>query len=296
MSKLREIKKRIGSVNNIAQVTRAMQLVAASRMRKTQDNAERGRDYAHKIKRIILSLTQGSSTREYPLINPKYNSSKETLVILFSPKRGLAGPLVTNLLRHAIKQVENLTIAGETVHLVTIGKKLRDAMRVRGYSIVADFSELPESPTTGDIRPVVKLIEDEYLAQHYGKIIMVYPKFINPLVQNPSSRIILPLDINQLAVYDGDVDDSLGDYMEFAFEPDAATILNELIPSYLETQIYQAFLETIASEYSARMLAMKTASDNAKELKGDLTLEFNKSRQAQVTRELAEIVGGRIGR
>ncbi len=297
MSKLKEIKKRIRSVNNIAQVTNAMQLVAASRMRRAQENAQKGKQYARRIRYIMLHLSLDSALTVNPFIDPTYSDSRHVIVLVFSPQRGLAGALPSNILRRLHTFEQELTADGYTIEFVTIGQKLRDLMIAQGYKITADFSDLPEVPTTGDIRPIVRLITEQYLEKKVGKVFMVYPVFVNAITQVPHSSILLPLDWEGLQIAHEDITDltpEIATSATFTFEPSEAQILDELIPSYLETQIFQTRLETIASEYSARMVAMKNATDNAKDIRGDLTIEYNKSRQGQITQELSEINSARI--
>jgi F-type H+-transporting ATPase subunit gamma len=298
MSKLKEIKKRIKSVNNISQVTNAMQLVAASRMRRAQENAKKGKQYAQRIKEIMLQLSLNKALTVNPLINPVYSDSHTILVLVFSPQRGLAGALPSNLLRYIHGFHQQLKSERYEVQYVTIGQKLRDFMISSNYSILADFSDLPEEPTTGDIRPIVTLITDLYLEKKVKKVFMVFPMFINAITQQPQSTVLLPLDMEGLGMAHEELPEQIEaeDLSAFTFEPTEEVILDELIPSYLETQLYQTRLETIASEYSARMLAMKNATDNAKEIKADLTIDYNKSRQAQITQELSEINSSRMER
>jgi F-type H+-transporting ATPase subunit gamma len=296
MSRLREIKRRISAVNNISQVTHAMQLVAASRMRRAQEDAHKGKRYAYKIKEIMLQLTMTTGPKPHPMLNADYPNRQTALILVFSPQRGLAGSLPTNLLRFVQKQVKDLQTQDYEVFFITIGKKLRDQLSRRGYQIYADFSDMPEQPTTADIRPILKLVEEGYLNHEFGMVFSIYPDFINAVVQKPRLQVLLPLDITKLEAYEegfSGFEDTVP-VADYVYEPSQGEILAEVIPGYLETQVYQAKLESVASEYSARMVAMKAASDNAKSLRDDLTLDFNKSRQAQITRELAEVTSGSL--
>lgn len=299
MATLREIKRRITSVNNIAQVTNAMQLVAASRMRKAQENAQKGKLYAQRLREMMVQLSLNKTLNVDPMIDPTYTTSKNVYVLVFSPQRGLAGALPGNLTRFTIQFVRELEKNGYSVQLITIGRKVRDQLVFGGHELVADFSDIPEVPTTADVRPILKMITEGYLQHDAGKVFMIYPDFVNPMVQMPTAQTLLPLDIETLELAEEEFDKTAGVVQTDAamiFEPDMGSILSELIPQYLETQIFQKRLETIASEYSARMVAMKNATENAKELKEDLTIEFNKSRQAIITRELAEISAARVSK
>lgn len=298
MSKLREIKKRIKSVNNISQVTNAMQLVAASRMRKAQDNASRGKQYADRIRQMMIRLTLNETVMEDPFVDPHYSTSDSVLLVIFSPQRGLAGPLPGNLLRYVAHFSDELQAEGKSIKMVTVGQKLRSSLIRLDGELIADFSEMPEQPTTADLRPLIKLIMEGYQEQQFGKVYVVYPAFINAMTQTPTARLLLPLDIKGLML-SHEVEnphDQAEEFTQYEFEPSQEEILSELVPGYIETQLYQTRLETIASEYSARMIAMKSATDNAKEIKGDLTISYNKSRQAQITRELSEINAARVNK
>lgn len=296
MGKEREIKKRIKSVNNISQVTNAMQLVAASRMRKAQDNAEKGKSYNERIKKLMIELSLDESLTSDPFLNPHYSNSHKILLVVFSPQRGLAGALPGNLSRFVHQFVEEQKSRGHQIELVLIGQKLRNQLVQLSVDFVADFSDMPEQPTTADIRPLMKLITSKYLDKDIGKVFMIYPEFVNALKQVPTLKLLLPLDLEGLHlsqednVYNVKAQSTIG----FTFEPEQEAVFEALVPAYLESQIYQTRLETIASEYSARMVSMKNATDNAKELKSNLTILFNKSRQAQITQELAEINAARI--
>lgn len=291
MSKLREIKRRIRSVNNISQVTNAMQMVAASRMRTAQDNAEKGKLFTERIRELLVRLIANqSSTADHPLLDLTYSETNEVLFIVFSTQRGLAGSLPSSLLRFTQKQVQAVESQGKSAKVVTIGNKISEQLSRRNVTVIADFSDMPESPTTADIRPLIRLITDSYLNTEVGRVVVIYPKFINAMTQEPVAEDLLPLDPEDFVT---DAEDHISG--GFIYEPSPSEILDAIIPRYLETQIYQARLETVASEYSARMVAMKNATDNANDVKSDLTLQYNKSRQAQITAEIAEITSGRIG-
>lgn len=293
MATLREIKQRIGSVKNISQVTNAMQLVAASRMKKAQENAARGKLYAGKIYDVMQNLSKNNKTITNPFIDESYSNGKKALIIAFSTQRGLAGGLPSSLLKKAVAEEKSLSSEGFTVEFITIGKKLRDQLVARNYTVSADFSEMPEFPTTSDIQPVTKLLIDSYLSKESGKIVLLYADFVNSMIQNAEAQQLLPLTLEELEKQKDEYIDAPKDVI---FEPSESELLETLIPTYLETQLFQKRLETVASEYSSRMMAMKGATDNAKDIMGDLQLDFNKKRQAAITQELAEINGGRISK
>ena len=285
MSQLREIKRRIKSVNNIAQVTYAMQLVAASRMKKAQDAAEQGKIYMATLKRMLARIARSAGPSPDSLLNNR--TGVNTLLIIYSPQRGLAGSLPGNMLRFTLEQIKNVQREGGSTTVVTVGRKVRDQLVRRGVKIEADFSDAPEKMTTADVRPLVRLIEELYTTGQVDRVTLIYPEFLSALVQRPRADILLPIDTDALQS-----EDQIDTTAPFTFEPSEVSVVNELVPLFLETVIYQARLETVASEYSARMMAMRNATDNASEVKDALTLEYNKSRQAQITTELAEISAG----
>ena len=233
MSQLREIKRRITSVNNISKVTHAMQLVAASRMKKAQDNALKGKDYSEKIKEIMLNLSINKNVLGSPFIEPEYAKEVDgVLLLVFSPERGLAGGLPGNLLRFTLKLIDSINKRGEKVEVITVGKKLRDSLIRRGVNIIADFSGMPEKPTTADLRPIHKMITQGYLDKTYGEVVTVFSKFINAMTQEPIAKLILPLDMQTLEQYENRQLDGDSGSGEFVFEPTQQVILDHLIPGY----------------------------------------------------------------
>jgi F-type H+-transporting ATPase subunit gamma len=273
-----------------------MQLVAASRMKKAQENAVKGKDYPQKIKELMVRLSGNKNVLGSPFIEPKYAQEVDgVLLIVFSPQRGLAGSLPGNLARYTFRLIDEIQKT-EPVRVITVGRKVRDLLIRKGVNVIADFSDMPEQPTTSDIRPIYKLITEGYLAKEYGEVSLVYASFVNAITQIPVAKALLPLDLETVLRYEQGYSVNVEGSGDFVFEPNQAAILDELIPGYLESQIYQARLESVASEYSARMVSMKNATTNAKDVKSYLTLEYNKSRQAQITRELSEISAGRLAR
>ena len=292
MSKLREIKRRITSVKNIEKVTHAMQMVAASRMRKAQDRASQGKAYTEKVKELLLTVGVGNTASFHPMFDTSYSDSNVVLLVVFSTQRGLAGGLPGNMLRHVRTVMKGLIAKGKTIQVVSIGKKIGEQLASSGVEVIADFSGMSEKPSTADIRPVTKLVEEMYVSKQVGSVMVIYSDFINPVTYVPVSRVLLPFDMAMFSQFDDKYEDGSEAKVstEFVFEPNAHAILDALIPRYLETQMYQARLETVASEYSARMIAMKSATDNAKDLNESLKITLNKSRQAQITQEISEIV------
>lgn len=286
MATLREIKKRINTVKNISQVTRAMELVSASKMKRAQQNALKSRPFAHKIEEISKNLSLKIDPKLHPLLN-KRAEIKVVLIVLISPPRGLCGPLVSALLKNTNDFVAKLreSKASEIeFKYVVIEKKGKDALLRMGENIVAYFEKLGERPEVGDLKPIIKIIIDGFLSKEFDEVYLSYTHFVSTLTQKPTISKVLPISVAQLS--------KEGEDYNYLLEPSPDEILKTLLPQYLNMQLYQFYLEAIASEHSARMVSMKSATDNAEEVKNALTVEYNKSRQASITTEIGEIASG----
>ena len=283
MASTREIRRRIRSVGNIAKITRAMETVAASRMRRAQQAVNAGRPYSDALKEMLGDLAAGipasQAQRLYPLLTER--QVRRRGVILVTPDRGLTGPLTSNVLRRVGRFLRE-EAAGQEVEFFAIGKKGRDFMGRTRRDVVAEVIGLGNEPRLDDIRPVVQVAIQEFIDGKIDSVHLIYPRFVNTLSQVPELMQLLPVVRPE----------ATGRYRSYIFEPDEETVLNELLPRYVEGLVYQALLETVASEFSARMVAMRAASDNAKELGEELSLTYNKARQAQITAEVAEISAG----
>jgi F-type H+-transporting ATPase subunit gamma len=275
----RDIRRRIGAVRNIKQITRAMQFVAASKLKRAQDATLSSRPYSEKIDEVIADLAAVLDAETHPLLARREDGKR--LLVVFTTDRGLAGPLNTNTIRFALKEI--LEHAGHLT-VVTVGRKGRDALRRARVPIAAHFAGFADRPGFADVTPLTRLLTDDFLAGAFAQIDLIYPKFVSTLVQRPVAEQLLPI---QPAA---DTDGIPGH--QFIFEPDPATVLRQLLPRYVATRVYQAILETTASEMSSKMVAMKNATENAEELIEDLTLSYNKVRQANITREMIEIASG----
>ena len=276
MPSLRDIRRRIRGIRNTAQITTAMELGAASRMRRAQQRVLASRPYADTIRSLIAELATAPGRGEalHPLLVQREIDTVG--IILLTSDRGLAGALNTN----AIRRGSELILAqSHDVELITIGRKGQDFMARRGHKLLATFTGLGDRPEYMDIVPIARVVMDSYLAGVMDICYVVYPKFVSTLQQRPEVIQILPIAASER------VDKPL----EYIYEPDPRTILEALLPRYVEVQIYQAVLETVASEQSARMVAMRNANENANDLINDLTLSYNKARQAAITREVLEI-------
>jgi len=275
----REIRRRIGSVKNIKQITRAMQFVAASKLKRAQDATLQSRPYRDKLDEVLSDLAAVLSGEEHPLLGERPESGR--LVVLFTTDRGLAGSLNTNTIRFAMR---HLTETTGDIKVVTVGRKGNAAMRRAGMPIVAAFEGYGDRPTFADVLPLARLITNDFLAGTYTHVDLVHPVFVSTLVQRPEAAALLPITPSE------DTDGIPGN--QFIFEPNPTAVLEQLLPRYVATRIYQAVLELTASEWSSKMVAMRSATDNAQELIEDLTLTYNKVRQANITREMIEIATG----
>ena len=281
MANVRQLRRRIRSVQNTAKVTRAMQMIAASKMRRAQDRAAAARPYASKIREVIAGLTSMSPGDDdiHPLLERR--PVRRSLIVHVTPDRGLAGGLPTNMNRATAERVLR---AESPVVVITIGRKGRNFFTRTGADIIADYSGMSDRPTVADCSPIVHQVDRMYRAGEVDEVHLAYTHFVNTLIQKPMVEQLLPVDPALL----GDAQPTT----DFIFEPDAAAVLGALLPRFLETQIYHAVLEAQASEQSARMVAMRNATDAADEMIDTLTLEMNKRRQEGITNELLDLVGG----
>jgi len=280
----REIRRRIRSVRNMAQITRAMEMVAASKMRRAQDRVTSGRPYSERLRQVLGDLASlqldGDQLQAFPLLAER--EVRKTAIILITPDRGLSGALNSNILRRTVQYIREEAVGG-TPEVIAVGKKGRDFAIRTSQNVVAEFIQLGDRPSLNNIRPVAQIAIKEFLDGNVDAVHIIYPQFVNTLTQKPTVVQLLPI---QRPEGDSEKAD------DFIFEPDAPTLLNQLLPRYVEVILYQAVLENVASFYSAQMVAMRNATDNAKELSDDLNLALNKARQAQITNEVAEIAAG----
>ncbi|NJK91102.1 MAG: ATP synthase F1 subunit gamma [Blastochloris sp.] len=276
MANTREIRRRIKSIKNTAQITKAMQMVASSKMRKAQMRAVAGRPYARMLDEVTAHLSENSGEITHPLLDRR--EIKKRGILIITSDKGLCGALNTNLLRDVMK-----ADTGNSVY-VTIGRKGRGALARLGKDILADF-EMKENFRFADSKRVSKLMLDKYLAGEIDTIEVYYNKFVNTLVQEPTQTQLVPIQPEML----GHTEDGTRKATEYIFEPKAQELLAQLLPYFVHYELYQRILDAHASEHSARMVAMKNATDNAKQLVKELTLEYNKVRQASITTELLEI-------
>ena len=282
MPSQREIRRRIGSAKNIKQITRAMQFVAASKLRRAQESTLAARPYREKLDEVIADLAAVLSGSDHPLLaNRNLRDEHNRLIVIMTSDRGLAGALNTNVVRFASREI--VDNPGE-LRVATVGRKGRDAMRRLGLPIAAHFEGFGDRPSFADTLPLARLVTDDFVAGTYDRVDVVYSRFISTLTQKPVLEQLLPV------VPSEDTEGIPGN--QFLFEPSPGAFLRALLPRYVATRLFQAVLEAKASEESSRMVAMKNATENAEELIEDLTLSYNKVRQANITREMVEIASG----
>lgn len=285
MASLRSVKGRIKSTKNIAQITKAMQMVAASKMKRAQDIAVSGKPYVAKIYDAVMNLSKHSMKNIHPLFMPG-NINGDTLVILISTNKGLCGGLNANLFRH----VSEWFSGTNKIKYVTVGKKGQGYVVRNAKGLVADFSET--IPFVSSVPALTKLVVDGFLGGQYKDVFLVYNDFENALKQTPVRKMIIPITDIPLPA-SSQIESGAADFAEFTVEPTSESILDSLLPFYIENQIRAAILEAAASEYSAQMIAMKNATDAAGDLTRELTLIFNKIRQEKITYEIADMVTAR---
>jgi F-type H+-transporting ATPase subunit gamma len=282
MANTQDIRRRIKSIRNIGQLTKAMQMVAASKMRRAQQHALAGRPYAALMNKVLVSLQKRTDPTLHPLL--QIREVKKELVLIISTDKGLAGALNTNLFREAANFDQ-----AKTAFVVT-GKKARQFISRTKRELLADF-ELKDSPSFVETKAISKFCTEKFLNREVDKVTVLYTHFINTVIQRPAVETLLPIssfDLPKGEAAEGateDVDPMLG----YVFEPSAEVVLDVMLPFYIQHEVFQMILDARASEHSARMVAMKNATDNANQFIKDLTLEYNKMRQAGITTELLEI-------
>jgi F-type H+-transporting ATPase subunit gamma len=279
MASPRDIRRRINAAKNIKQITRAMQFVAASKLRRAQEATLAARPYSEKIDEVLADVAAVLGGEDHPLLAAPPGSKR--LIILVTTDRGLAGPLNTNTIRFVAREI---TEHPGDLAVVTVGRKGRDAMRRSRVPIEAHFAGFGDKPTFADVLPLARLITEDFLSGEYGRVDLVYSRFISTLSQKPILDTLLPIEPT------ADTEGIPGN--QFIFEPSPSAVLEQLLPRYVATRLFHAVLEGKASEESSRMVAMKNATENAGELIDDLTLAFNKVRQSNITREMIEIATG----
>lgn len=281
MASVRQIRRRIRSVENTAKITKAMSMIAASKMRRTQESALRGRPYSDLMQTLLAHLAAQTRDDEehHPLLveRPRRNVG----LVVISPDRGLTGGLNSNINRAAGQFV--VEQGGEGVKVIALGKKGRDFMVRTGQDVQAVFTDIPDRPGLDVVTPVARMVMDSFTNEDVDAVFVVYADFVNTTLQRPTVAQLLPVIPAELEAAQA---------VGYIYEPDERPVLDALLPRYVEMQLYHYLLEGIASEQSARMVAMRNATDNANVMVDDLTLVMNKARQETITKELLDIVGG----
>jgi len=279
----KEIRVKIKSVQNTRKITKAMEMVAASKMRKAQERMRHARPYAEKIRNVAAHLSHANPEYRHPFLVDR-DSVKRVGLIVVTTDKGLCGALNTNVLRMVLSQYKEWQAQGEEIEVCCLGNKGLGFMQRLGANIVSQAVQLGDRPQMEKLIGAVKVMLDGYTSDRFDRLVIAYTRFLNTMKQEPVIEQLLPLSGERLGA-----PQTVWDYI---YEPDAKVVLDQVLTRYIESLIFQAVAENMASEQSARMVAMKAASDNAKTLIEDLTLVYNKNRQAAITKELSEIVGG----
>jgi F-type H+-transporting ATPase subunit gamma len=279
----KEIRVKIKSVQNTRKITKAMEMVAASKMRKAQDRMRHARPYGEKIRNIAAHISHANPEYKHPFL-VRRDSVKRVGLIVITTDKGLCGALNTNLLRMVLNQYKAWQAEGEEIDVCCIGNKGFGFMQRLGAHIVSHAIQIGDRPQMDKLIGAVKVMLDGYTSDRFDRLVLGYNRFFNTMKQEPVLEQLLPLSGERLGA-----PESVWDYL---YEPEAKAVLDQVMTRYIEAIIFQAVAENMASEQSARMVAMKAASDNARDLIDELTLIYNKNRQAGITKELSEIVGG----
>lgn len=300
MSSTRLIYRRIKSAKNISKITKAMEMVAASKMKRAQQMALASKPYSNKMFELITQITHIArrNVDHFLLTDPRTNWDQneefQTLIVLLSTDKGLCGGLNTNLFRGLENWYKNLFTKlnlpkKNKFAFVTMGKKGKEHILKSQRNLVAEFPQVGDRPKFQDVLPLAQLVTDGFKNQNYQMVFVVYMEFISTISQQLAVKQLLPIDTSLVDTSQVESTDS----SDYIFEPSADEIFNALLPRYLELQLYHVIIESLASEHSARMVAMKSASDNAKDIVSDLTLEYNQVRQTKITNELLDVVTAR---
>ena len=279
----KEIRMKIRSVQNTRKITKAMEMVAASKMRRAQERMRHARPYGEKIRIVAAHISHANPEYRHPFLVHR-DSVKRVGIIVITTDKGLCGALNTNLLRMVLNQYKAWQAEGEEIDVCAIGNKGLGFMQRLGANIVSHAVQIGDRPQMEKLIGTVKVMLDGYMRDRFDRLMIAYTRFLNTMKQEPVIEQLLPLSGERLGA-----PESVWDYL---YEPEAKAVLDQVMTRYIEAIIFQAVAENMASEQSARMVAMKAASDNARDLIDDLTLIYNKNRQAGITKELSEIVGG----
>ncbi len=283
MAGTKEIRTKIKSVQSTRKITKAMEMVAASKMRKAQERMRAGRPYAEKIRNVAAHISHANPEYRHPFLIER-DTVKRVGVVVVTTDKGLCGGLNTNVLRMVLNQYKQWQAEGEEIDVCCIGGRGLGFMQRLGANIISQSTALGDRPKLEDLIGAVKVMLDGYIKDRFDRVLIFYTRFINTMKQEPVMEQLLPLSGERIGAPEGSWD--------YIYEPEAKVVLDHVLTRYIESVVYQGVSENMASEQSARMVAMKSASDNAASLIDELTLVYNKSRQAAITNELSEIVAG----
>jgi len=290
VANLRDIKKRIGSVQSTRQITRTMEMVATAKIKKAQERIEAARPYAMSMMEVLGNVARFAKAASHPLLL-KHDKRERVVVIACTSDRGLAGAFNSNVIRLAEDVSRDEKAAGAQVDFVTVGKKAAGYFRYRGIEPIAAYRDISDKPTFSDAKSIAAHVIPGYSAGEIDAVFIVFNRFKNVAEQRPEIYQLLPIEREVMHEAADDVE-AAAVSAEYMFEPSAESVLELLLPTYVETLIYRALMESAASEHGARRTAMKSATDNASEMITTLTRSYNRARQASITQEIAEIVGG----
>ncbi|MEW6065834.1 MAG: ATP synthase F1 subunit gamma [Bacillota bacterium] len=278
MASAQDIRRRIKSVKSTQQITKAMKMVAAAKLRRAQEAVTSARPFALKIREVLSRVAAASGGASHPLLEVR--EIKKTAYVVITADRGLCGGFNANILRKAAAELKNINNPA----IVAVGRKSRDYFGRRGYDIAASYVRLGENIQFSQAKEIAKFVMDKYMAGEFDEVYLVFSEFVNVLSQRPTTIKLLPVETP--------AEETKGPKVEYIFEPSAEAVLAELLPTYVETQVFRSMLEAKAGEQGARMTAMDSATKNAKDMINKLTLSLNRARQAAITKEISEIVGG----
>jgi len=279
MASARDIKRRVKSVKNISQITKAMQMVSASRLKKAQENAGKTREYSKKLNEILANTRKESGNITHPYLTLK--NTNKNLIILITPDRGLVGSLISNLRR--------LVFQHKNCDFICIGKRGSQFIKRLNLNVVAEFENLESKTSEFSLAVLINLINEKYNIENYSNISVIYTDFISTAVQKAKFQSLLPIESTEIKKNETETAENTTPY---TFEPSANLVFEFLMPHFIETQLQQFLYESLASEHSARMIAMKNATDNAKKLASRLSLQYNKERQEAITNQILEVASG----
>ena len=278
----KEIRTKINSVKTTQKITRAMQMVAASKLRKTQDAMEASRPYAERIKNVIGHLSESNPDYRHPFLENR--DVKRVGYIIVTSDRGLCGSLNVNLFRNVINDMKSWQDQGVEIDICILGAKGLSFFKRLNLNIVASVSDLGDSPKVSDLLGTIAVMTDEYKDKKIDRLFIVHNNFVNTMTQSPEVKTLIPVIAQDK--------EELQDHWDYLYEPDASELLDSVLERYIESQVYRAAVENVACEMASKMVAMKSATDNAGKFIDQLQLVYNKARQAAITQEISEIVGG----